>query len=517
MKILFFPIYITTPHYETELELMLSHLMKGDEVFLVRCTGYLKTCFNNFLSKKSQCDLCRSILKTGLDAIGFPEKNIIKLPIKNKDIEPVPATFKDIQELINFNYDGMSLGRVSAANLTFYLNYDHKLNTVRYKNVVSKVLHNTITIYSGMLQILKKIAPDLVYIFNGRFAQSGAVRFACEKMGIHYITHERGGALDRYYLRRDALAHEIKITAKEIKDTWDNSTEDKVPIGEQWFIERRGGAGHGWYSYIKNQIDEALPKNFDETKTNIGIFNGNIEETFTIEGLRNPIYPTEDEAIEDVAREFQPEQGIHLYLRTHPHLSGKNNSQTRDLKRIAESFTNLTVIPPESSIHSYTLLDHCDRILVFGSTIGVEACYWNKPVILNGRSFYEDLDCAYIPRTREELMELIRSDLPPKDREGALKYGYWEKRKGIPYRFYKAINVTRGTFLGRTIKATRLAILKSNFRFVFFEIENLEDIKYRIVAGLKKVKDLVHGVKFSSNPLFMVQNSSGGMGKLKFN
>ncbi len=435
--------------------------------------------------------MCRSLLKNGLNIIGFPSANLLQLPKKYDIIEPIPSKFPCFQDLLKYKYDGMDLGRVTAANLTFFLNWEHKLNTIVHREVISRVLKNVIAIYSGMLQILKKNAPDLVYIFNGRFAQPGAVLFACEKLGIHYITHERAGTLNRYYLRHDAIPHDLKITYEEILNLWENSAEDKQKLAEQWFVERRGGVSQGWYSYIKNQKRDTLPENYDDTKINVGIFNGNIEETLTLKGQENPLYPTENEAIEDIARRFQGEKNICFYLRMHPHLSGKNNSQTRELKRIGRLYKNFIVIPPESPLHSYTLMDHCSKVIVFGSTIGVEACFWKKPVILNGRAFYEGLDCAYIPHTREEFFKLITSDLPPKNREGALKYAYWEQRKGIQYKIYKPSSFAQGKFLGKTITPTKLAIFTSTLIFVLFEIKTIADLKYRILGIAKKSRSFM--------------------------
>ena len=107
-------------------------------------------------------------------------------------------------------------------------------------------------------------------------------------------------------------------------------------------------------------------------------------------------------------------------------------------------------------------------------------------------------------------MDLIKSDLSSKNREGALKYAYWEQRKGIPYKFYRAISVTQGTFLGKTLRPSIIAILKSNFRYVFFEIATIADLKFRISAVINKFKQIAHNGKgmlnIQANPIFMVQS-----------
>ena len=86
---------------------------------------------------------------------------------------------------------------------------------------------------------------------------------------------------------------------------------------------------------------------------------------------------------------------------------------------------NITIVPPESPVSSYALMDVADKVVVMGSTMGVESCYWGKPVINLRKSWYDHLDVSYIPKSKEEFAELLTECLQPKGVEGALKYGYF--------------------------------------------------------------------------------------------
>ena len=88
--------------------------------------------------------------------------------------------------------------------------------------------------------------------------------------------------------------------------------------------------------------------------------------------------------------------------------------------------TNLTVIAATAPCSTYDLLDAAEKVIVFGSTMGVESAYWGKPTILLAGAFYHELDVCYAPATPEEIYPLIECrDLPPKSREGAIRYGYY--------------------------------------------------------------------------------------------
>ena len=73
--------------------------------------------------------------------------------------------------------------------------------------------------------------------------------------------------------------------------------------------------------------------------------------------------------------------------------------------------------------------------------MGVEACFWGKLSILIGKAFYEDLDCCYIPKTHQELFELLCFDLDLKDKNNSLKYGYWRVRHKIPLKKFAPLGL----------------------------------------------------------------------------
>ena len=156
---------------------------------------------------------------------------------------------------------------------------------------------------------------------------------------------------------------------------------------------------------------------------------------------------------------------VHLYLRIHPNLKNiprAGNYQLRKYAALDGRIPNLTIIWPESPIHTYALLDQCRATLTFGSTVGAEACFWKKPSILAGRAIYESLDCAYRPANHDEVIALLLSDSPPKDELGALKYGYWETCRGTVFRRFKPTGLYTGDFNGRPSRASLGARLETS-------------------------------------------------------
>ncbi|HNP98783.1 MAG TPA: hypothetical protein PKK99_06990 [Bacteroidia bacterium] len=66
--------------------------------------------------------------------------------------------------------------------------------------------------------------------------------------------------------------------------------------------------------------------------------------------------------------------------------------------------------------------------------MGVEATYWGKTSVLLGKSLYMNMGACHQPASHEEAIEMLeRPELPRLDRINAIKYGYWEIAKGIPF------------------------------------------------------------------------------------
>jgi hypothetical protein len=99
-------------------------------------------------------------------------------------------------------------------------------------------------------------------------------------------------------------------------------------------------------------------------------------------------------------------------------------------------------------VDSYELLLASDIVAACGSTIGIEAIFWNKPSICLGPSLYGSLDAVYEPKGLSELERLVTSDQLAVDPEKALPYGYYMSTFGDKFVHYEAETLFRGKFLG---------------------------------------------------------------------
>lgn len=433
-------------HLATDLEIAEKHIDNGDDVHIIQCSGDLASCEPNPNHYSLRCRLCKSKRNKGLDLIKLPEENRHELALDKFDQSLKIPDFLSIQELKDFQINNVDIGMAVTSTLISMVR-EPSPDVQYYKQFINKNLALSLAVYNSMKYHLEEIKPDVFYLFNGRYASLRPALRAAQKLKVKTYVHERAGVLQRYSLTEDTYPHDIEYQKNQIEQHWN----DKRPIAEkeklarQWFKERRGGKDQSWHSFTKSQIKGNLPDDFDPTKRNIAIFISSDDEFESIAGWENPIYKDQIGAINSIIND-NIDENIRFYLRIHPNLKGLKNTQTRELSGLEAP--NLTVIPAESSIDSYELMDACEKIITFGSTMGIESVFWGKTSILVGRALYENVGGCYVPKIHDELINMINQNLITKPNNGALKYSYMQSIDGHPYVYYNPESVRGGKFMG---------------------------------------------------------------------
>jgi hypothetical protein len=322
---------------------------------------------------------------------------------------------------------------------------------------VSRGIRTAVHVYETLKQEFKEFRPDRVYIFNGRIGTHLPAVLLCKQMGMEYFVYEVATHRNHYTLRKNATVHDAQAASVEFEMTWAKGGMDREKISRSWFeLKRDGATKDNMRSFTQKQVKGILPDGFNPNKINIAIFNKTIDEYASISGWENPIYsPDETAGIGRIVEAFEPDNRFMFYLRVHPHMIEvpRTTSQLRDIEVLSSRYSNLFVIWPEEIVDSYALMFACEKVITFGSTIGLEAAYWGKPSILAGRAYYENFDCFYKPKTHEELVKLIKDDLTPLPSDPALKYGFNQMYGGIPFEYFIQTGKTTGLFDGIEIQS----------------------------------------------------------------
>lgn len=405
-----------------------------NEVIVFYCDGCFNLCFHNMTGNSKICFFC-CLNYRFLDKLFISHKiKLVSLKtfLTNEIVANNQSLFfnyNNVETLKEINYENVKIGLAVLSSYVSYTRNLHPLINSSSKSYFDDLLRNCALMCDIMSKVFEEYNPDYVYGYNGRFIENRPTWEVAKNRGLPFALLEAQYtvSLCKKTIFRNESVHSISAKTNYINNSWDNcklSESEKIRMGSEFFERRRNSLSAGDKIYTVNQELGMLPKEWDRNKKNIIIYNSSEDEYVAIgsEYEKYSLFTSQIDGIGKILDQYSNNQDMHFYLRIHPNLSNIKYSYHQNLYKYAK-YNNLTIIEPESKISSYSLIDASDLVIVFGSTIGVEAAFWGKPTILLAGSTYYNLGCCYIPDSIEELFCLIDSRLIAKDKYGTYKYG----------------------------------------------------------------------------------------------
>lgn len=396
----------------------------NNSVLFVYCDGVYDMCMFNKNGSRPLCKFCANCTRKVIRQYGI-ETLSIRHFVKDNDVE---FHYNTAEELRSIDYRGVHLGLGIISN---YISMTRNLAPLINKGsraYFDAHLKQGARLTDALYRLIDTIKPDVVYTFNPRFEEFRPLFDICMKMGISCQVTEavKWKGNWRKVIYDSHLPHDIHKRKERRNYCWDHydmSDEEKIELGKSFFTKRRGGQDSGDKKiYVSNQKEGDAP-DFDNSKRNIAIMNSSEDEFASVGGDwdKLKIFKTQYEGIiyllEHAGKEF------HFYLRVHPNLSEIPYKFHTDLYKLEQQYDNITVIPAKSNMSTYTIMERCEKVVCFGSTMGVESVFWGVPSLLLGPSYYYYDDVAYVPKSKEELLEMLQADLKPKGNINMIKYG----------------------------------------------------------------------------------------------
>lgn len=415
------------------LEEALYHLDKGDEVFYLHCGHTMKGCFDNPTFNKAICKECQFFLHRRTlhylpkECVHTVDEYYDETVKREVDAFVTPNSAEAVRSLV---YRGVDVG---YGALSTYISLTRNLNP-KMEGDVKRYFESIIKQEIALTLIGEKVVdlfrPDLIVFHNGRFAQYKPFLNIARNRKINFIATETNLGKDGVGLKNNfynTIPHDTDAYLSAFEEAWTNckDEEKREKIGKSFFENRRFGKYAGDKIYVKDQEYGKLPDEWQEGKEHIVIYNSSEDEYAAIDKTVDDlaVFKNQLQGIKAIMDHYGNDDTKQFFLRIHPNLTGIPYDYHTDLYKL--DYPNLVVIAPESPISSYSLLDVADKVIVFGSTMGIEAAYWHKPVICLAHSFYLKLDVAYNPKNEEELWSYIDAkDLKDKYNDNILKFGY---------------------------------------------------------------------------------------------
>lgn len=136
----------------------------------------------------------------------------------------------------------------------------------------------------------------------------------------------------------------------------------------------------------------------------------------------------------DTIRYFAKRPELQLLVRIHPaEVKGYNRSRQPALAEIHREFptlpSNVFVIPPESSISTYSTMEQCNAVIIYATKTGIELAARGIPVVVAGEAWIKNKGFALDASSQDRYYELLdrlplAGRLTPEQTTLARKYAY---------------------------------------------------------------------------------------------
>lgn len=442
-KILFFQTRSNPPHLSWAGTLAMALTVRGHQTMFLGCSRELSQACNNANYPEglsdSRCRSCYIYTKRFFELSGIDTKWMSRYVGKD--------SFRRAEGLINalspddyetFTYSDIPLGKIARHSVAHYLRTGSIGNDNLGRDIYRKFLINSILVADTSNKLLDEYDPDVVMMLCGLFMPEHIMMDIAKARGKRVVVYEIA------MLAQDALMfqHERPIDYDD-RENWEKYKEKPLSAEENRVLDE--------YLYERSQgrmsvVNYWPEKEEDERKIreslglhpskqtallfpNITWDSALFEKDIAFKGMFDWLDQTIDYYI--THPEYQ------LIVRAHPAeviLPGSLRESVISYinGRYPVLPENIILVPPESKISSYTLMDLSQCGLSYASTTAIELGIRGIPTIVTGevhfrrKGFTVDIDDA---STYWQMLDSVMAGNGPLSKEViidmARKYAYF--------------------------------------------------------------------------------------------
>jgi len=351
----------------------------------------------------------------------------------------------DLSKLRHFRYDDIPLGDLCLPSVRWILRRHHLQDDKETQILYSHYILSAYKVAVQFEHLLLEMNPSSVLVFNGMQFPEATARWMARKFGAPAYSHEVGLLPYSCFLTEgDATAYPVEISDKfQLSDVQNKQLDDYLSqrvkgdfsmAGVQFWPEMTG-------------LDAAFIQKIQSFKQVVPIFTNVIFDTS--QPHANVNFPHMFAWLDRVLQVIKSHPETLFVLRAHPDESrpGKASQESvadwaRD--RGVEALPNVIFVGPEDYFSSYEMIQRAKFVMIYNSTIGMEASIMGAPVLCAGKARFTQLDTVYFPDSKraymEKLEEFLNAETVPTleaHRINARRFLYYQLyRTSLPFERY---------------------------------------------------------------------------------
>lgn len=313
-----------------------------------------------------------------------------------------------LAELATYKFQEVPLGFWAVNSLRWVLRRHTLMDDEFTRTFMRSFIISAWNVYQQFQVMIDKHNPQAVVVFNGMFFPEAAVRQACLDRDVKVITHEVGiQPLTAFFTEGEATAYPLDIPREfELNPIMQSRLDD--------YLQRRFKgdftmAGIKFWPKIET-IAPSLKTKAVAHKEIIPVFTNVIFDTSQVHA--NTIFPDMFAWLDVVKQAAHAHPDSLFIIRAHPD-EGREGKESRESvaqwveRNSLRKLPNIAFIDTDEMVSSYELIHQAHFVMVYNSTIGLEATLLGKLVLTAAKSRYTQLPTTLYPSSRAEYLEKL--------------------------------------------------------------------------------------------------------------
>src|SRR5215213_4834259 len=370
-----------------------------------------------------------------------------------------------LQDLMIFEWQHIPLGKLCLPGLRWILRIHHLNDDEPTRYLLSEYILSAWNVARRFSKLLDETEPRAVVVFNGQFYPEATARYIAQQRGIRVITHEVGlQPASAFFTEGEATAYPIHIP-----DEFELNDEQNAKL-DAYVAKRFQGdftmAGIKFWADMRG-LDEAFLQKAEKFKQIVPIFTNVIFDTS--QPHANTVFADMFDWLDLTLEVIRKHPETLFVIRAHPDELRVRKSSRETVAAWVEASgavkePNVVFVAPNERLSSYELIQKSKFVMVYNSTIGLEASIMGAAVLCVGKARFTQYPTVFFPQTIEgirskmkEFLETEKIHIPPEFRRNARRFLYYQLfRTSLPF----------GDFLEPSVRTTQTR-LKS------FDLEKL--------------------------------------------
>src|SRR5215208_4801553 len=350
--------------------------------------------------------------------------------------EQLASTIENLSlhELMIFEWQNIPLGSLCLPGLRWILRIHHLQDDEPTRYLLREYILSAWNVAQKFADFLDRTQPRAVVVFNGQFYPEATARFLAQKRGIRVVTHEVGlQPATAFFTEGEATAYPIHIPEEFELNEAQNAKLDA------YLAKRFQGdftmAGIKFWADMKG-LDESFLQKASGFKQIVPIFTNVIFDTS--QPHANTVF--EDmfdwlDMAQDVIREHRETLFV---IRAHPDESRLRKSSRETVEgwvasREVAQEPNVVFVSPRETLSSYELIQKSKFVMVYNSTIGLEASIMGTAVLCAGKARFTQYPTVFFPQTADDVGRMMKDflvvekiDVPSVFKRNARRFLYYQ-------------------------------------------------------------------------------------------